>query len=160
QKGTGSPWAQISASAAIPLKAPFTSGYAITKTLAPVDSNHKGEWKAGDLVRIHLTMDAQADMTWVVVDDPIPAGASQVVVGLATDSQIATAGENQNNQGYAWPSFIERGFGAFRAYYEYVPKGKFEIEYTIRLNQAGTFQLPPTHVAALYEPEMLGELPN
>ena len=81
-------------------------------------------------------------------------------VGLAGESQIATATENQNNQSWTWPSFIERGFAGFRAYYDYVPKGKFEIEYTIRLNQPGTFQLPATHVQALYEPEMLGDLPN
>jgi len=73
---------------------------------------------------------------------------------------IATAGENANNESWVWPSYTERAFSGFRAYYDYVPKGTFEIEYTIRLNQVGTFQLPPTHVEALYEPEMLGELPN
>ena len=56
--------------------------------------------------------------------------------------------------------FTERPFDAFRAYYQYIPKGTFEVEYTIRLNQAGIFQLPTTRVEALYEPEMLGELPN
>ena len=146
--------------AAIPLKAPFIGGYVITKAVTPGDPRHSGGWKRGDLVRVHLAVDAQADMTWVVVDDPIPAGASQVGVGLAGESQIATATENQNNQSYTWPSFIERGFANFRAYYDYVAKGKFEIEYTIRLNQPGTFQLPTTRVEALYEPEMLGELPN
>ncbi len=158
--GSGSPWAQISTSAAIPLAAPFSSGYTITKTVTPVDSTHPGGWKSGDLARVHLAIDAQTDMTWVVVDDPIPAGASQVGVGLGGESQIATAGENQNNQSYIWPAFIERAFSGFRAYYDYGPEGKFEIEYTIRLNQSGTFQLPPTHVEALYEREMLGELPN
>ncbi|MBI2875627.1 MAG: hypothetical protein HYY20_01955, partial [Candidatus Tectomicrobia bacterium] len=49
---------------------------------------------------------------------------------------------------------------AFRAYYEYLPKGSFTVEYTIRLNQGGRFQLPPTRVEALYAPEMFGELPN
>jgi len=34
------------------------------------------------------------------------------------------------------------------------------VEYTIRLNQAGQFQLPSTRVEALYAPEMFGELPN
>ncbi len=158
--GAGNPWAQIRTSAAIPLRAPFSSGYTITKTLAPVESTHTGAWKQGDLVRVHLKIEAQTDMTWVVVDDPIPAGASQLGTGLGHDSQIATANENANNQSFVWPAFVERGFEGFRAYYDYVPKGSFEIEYTIRLNQAGTFQMPPTHVEALYEPVMLGELPN
>ncbi len=158
--GSGRPWAELRTSAAIPLKAPFSSGYTIAKTLTPVDSTHQGGWKQGDLVRVHLKIDAQTDMTWVVVDDPIPACASHLGIGLARESQIATAGENANNQGFVWPAYTERAFSGFRAYYDYVPKGTFEVEYTIRLNQTGTFQLPPTHVEALYEPEMLGELPN
>ncbi len=158
--GSGSPWAELRTSAAIPLKMPFSSGYTIEKTLTPVDSTHQGGWKQGDLVRVHLKIDAQTDMTWVVVDDPIPAGASHLGIGLARESQIATASENANNQSYVWPAYTERAFNGFHAYYDYVPKGTFEIEYTIRLNQIGTFQLPPTHVAALYEPEMIGELPN
>ena len=34
------------------------------------------------------------------------------------------------------------------------------MEYTMRLNQSGRLQLPPTRVEALYAPEMFGELPN
>jgi uncharacterized protein YfaS (alpha-2-macroglobulin family) len=112
------------------------------------------------LVRVHLKIEAQTDMTWVVVDDPIPAGASHLGTGLGRDSEIATSGEKINADSFSWPVFSERAFDAFRAYYEYVPKGVFEVEYTIRLNQSGTFKLPPTHVEALYEPEMLGDLPN
>ncbi len=158
--GSGSPSTELRTSAAIPLKVPFSSGYTIVKTLTPVDSKHQGGWKQGELVRVRLRIDAQTDMTWVVVDDPIPAGASHLGIGLARESQIATAGENANNQSFVWPAYTERAFSGFRAYYDYVPKGRFEIEYTIRLNQTGTFQLPPTHVEALYEPDMLGELPN
>jgi hypothetical protein len=41
-----------------------------------------------------------------------------------------------------------------------VPKGKLEVEYTLRLNQDGEFQLPPTRVEAMYAPESFGELPH
>jgi uncharacterized protein YfaS (alpha-2-macroglobulin family) len=41
-----------------------------------------------------------------------------------------------------------------------VPKGKWTIEYTIRLNNEGIFHLPETRVEALYAPEMFGEMPN
>jgi uncharacterized protein YfaS (alpha-2-macroglobulin family) len=158
--GSGAPWVEIRTSAAIPLKAPFASGYSITKRLLPIDRNHAGEWRQGDLVRVRLEIHAETDMTWVVVDDPIPAGASHLGIGLARESQLGTAGENESDQNYLGPAYVERAFSAFRAYYDYVPKGTFAIEYTIRLNQTGTFQLPPTHVEALYEPAMLGELPN
>ena len=41
-----------------------------------------------------------------------------------------------------------------------MPKGRFSTEYTVRLNNAGSFNLPPTRVEALYAPEMYGEVPN
>ena len=41
-----------------------------------------------------------------------------------------------------------------------MPKGRFSTEYTVRLNNPGTFQLPPTRVEAMYAPEMFGERPN
>jgi uncharacterized protein YfaS (alpha-2-macroglobulin family) len=45
-------------------------------------------------------------------------------------------------------------------YFDYIWKGKFTVEYTVRLNNEGTFNLPETRVEALYSPEMFGEIPN
>jgi hypothetical protein len=156
--GTGHPWVTVRTDAAIPLQAPLSSGYKITKTLTPIEARQPGLWSRGDLVRVSLTIEAQADMTWVVVNDPIPAGASHLGTGLARDSTIATQGERERGRG--WPAYQERSFQAFRAYYAFVPKGTFTLEYTIRLNQSGRLRLPTTRVEALYAPEMFGELPN
>lgn len=155
QNGTGKPWATIESLAAVSLKAPFAAGYRISKTVTPVDPAVKG---VGDIVRVHLDIDAQSDMTWVVVNDPIPAGAPILGSGLGRDSAAATEGETQS-QG-AWPAYIERGFEGYRAYYSYLRKGKFSVEYTMRLNNPGTFGLPPTRVEALYAPSTYGALPN
>ena len=59
-----------------------------------------------------------------------------------------------------WPVFAERAFDAYRAYYDYLPKGKLTVEYTLRFNNDGSFRLPSTRVEALYAPEMFGEVPN
>jgi uncharacterized protein YfaS (alpha-2-macroglobulin family) len=157
-RGTGRPWATVQSLAAIPLKKPFSSGYAIRKTLTPVQRKEQGRWSRGDAVRVTLEIESQADMTWVVVNDPIPAGGTILGAGLGRDSRLLTRGEKR--EGLAWPAFTERSFEAFRAYYEYVPKGKWTVEYTVRLNNGGTFALPATRVEALYAPEMFGELPN
>lgn len=157
-QGTGRPWATIQSIAAIPLKEPFSSGYKIKKTIKPVEQKVDGRWSRGDIVRIRLELEAQSDMTWVVVNDPIPSGANMLGTGLGRDSQIMTSGEK--SEGWVWPVFEERSFEAFRAYYEFVPKGKWTVEYTIRLNNPGDFLLPPTRVEALYSPEMFGEAPN
>jgi uncharacterized protein YfaS (alpha-2-macroglobulin family) len=156
--GAGKPWATVQSIAAIPLKQPLSSGYKITRTVAPVERKQAGKWSKGDIVRVTLDVEAQTDMTWVVVDDPIPAGATILGSGLARDSQLATQGEKQ--KGWAWPAFQERKFDGYRAYYQYVPKGRWSLEYTMRLNQAGIFQLPGTRVEALYAAELFGELPH
>jgi hypothetical protein len=156
--GTGQPWVTILARAAIPLTTPLTAGYRIIKTVTPLEPREAGRWSRGDLVRVRLEIEAQTDMTWVVVSDPIPAGASHLGTGLGRDSRLATQGEAWRGQ--AWPAFEERGFEAFRAYYAWVPKGSLVVEYTIRLNQSGRFVLPTTRVEALYAPELFGELPN
>jgi alpha-2-macroglobulin len=156
--GTGQPWVTIAARAAIPLAAPLAAGYRITKQVTALEPREAGRWSRGDLVRVHLEIEAQTDMTWVVVHDPIPAGASHLGTGLGRDSGLATQGERW--QGRAWIAFEERGFEAFRAYFAFVPKGTFTVEYTIRLNQSGRLALPATRVEALYSPDLFGELPN
>jgi len=110
------------------------------------------------VLRVTLEVDASADMTWVAITDPIPGGATILGSGLGRDSEIATQGEKRSGNG--WLAFEERSFEAFRSYYAYLPEGKVKLQYTIRLNSAGSFALPPTRVEALYAPEMFGESPN
>jgi alpha-2-macroglobulin len=95
-------------------------------------------------------------MTWVAVSDPVPGGTTILGSGLGRDSAIFTEGERSRS----WPVFEERAQEAYRAYYDYLPKGKLVLEYTVRFNNEGKFHLPPTRVEALYAPEMFGELPN
>jgi hypothetical protein len=115
-------------------------------------------WSRGDIVRVRLEIDGQADMTWVAVSDPVPAGAAILGTGLGRDSRLLGSDEDRRQR--ERPAYEERSFEAFRAYYEYVPKGTWAVEYTLRLNQCGTFSLPPTRVEALYAPEVFGEIPN
>lgn len=157
-RGAGNPWLTIQSLAAIPLKTDLSSGYKIKRTIIPVERKNPKTWTTGDILRVRLELEAQTDQTWVVVSDPVPAGATILGKGLARDSQILT--KDEKRKGWVWPAFEERSFEAFRAYYEYVPKGNWTVEYTIRLNQSGTFQLPTTRVEAMYFPEMFGEIPN
>ncbi|MGV3571351.1 MAG: alpha-2-macroglobulin family protein [Ramlibacter sp.] len=157
-QGAGKPWLTLQSLAAVALQAPFSAGYSVKKTVTPVEQAVAGRNSRGDVLRVSVEVNATSDMTWVVLTDPIPGGATILGGGLGRDSQIATTGERKS--GTAWPAFEERSFEAFRGYYEYVPKGVFKVEYTLRLNNVGDFALPPTRVEALYAPEMFGEWPN
>jgi alpha-2-macroglobulin len=157
-QGSGAPWAMVRATAAIPLHQPLSTGFRITRTVTPIEQSRPGVWTRGDVARVHLELEAQSDMTWVVVDDPIPAGATILGGGIGGQSQLLMRGEQRG--GWAWLAYEERRFDGFRAYYELVPKGHWNVEYTVRFDNPGTFQLPTTRVEAMYAPEMFGELPN
>lgn len=157
-QGSGKPWLTVQSLAAIDLKAPFAAGFQVKKTLTPVEQAVAGKYSRGDVLRVALEVVAASDMTWVVVTDPIPGGSTLLGNGLGRDSQIATSG--QQSASGAWPAFEERSFEFYRAYFEYVPKGTFKMEYTVRLNNVGEFALPPTRAEAMYAPEMFGEIPN
>lgn len=157
-QGTGAPFVHLATLAAVDLKQPVARGFAVTKTLIPIEQKTPGQWRRGDIVRVRLAVEARDAMGWVVVDDPVPAGASLLGGGLKRESSLLTASERGDDR--AWPAWQERRFDRFQAYYEYVPRGRFTVEYTLRLNGEGRFNLPPTRVEAMYAPEMQGEAPN
>lgn len=158
QEGPGRPWASVRSLAAIPLQAPLASGFTVARTVTPVEQRVKGMWSRGDVARVRLELEAQSDMTWVALSDPVPAGGQILGTGLGGDSTLLRRGEKRRDG--PWPDFEERGFDAFRAYYSFVPKGRWALEYTVRFNAAGEFRLPPSRIEALYAPEMFGESPN
>jgi uncharacterized protein YfaS (alpha-2-macroglobulin family) len=129
------------------------------REVTPVSQAVSGKWSRGDVYRVTLRIAADAPMNWVVLADPLPAGATILGSGLGRDSAIATAGEGRDDASVQ-PDFVERSFEAYRAYFEYLPKGGTVLEYTVRLNTPGEFALPATRIEALYKPDVYGELPN
>jgi uncharacterized protein YfaS (alpha-2-macroglobulin family) len=158
QQGSGKPWLTVQALAALPLVSAFNAGYAVKRSVSAVQRKDAARWSRGDVLRVRLEIDAQSDRSWVVLSDPIPGGASILGTGLQRDSQIATRGERR--EGSAWTAYEERSFEAFRSYFEFLPRGRHVVEYTLRLNNPGRFALPPTRVEAMYAPETFGEAPN
>ncbi len=156
--GSGKPWATLLSVAAVAAKAPVAAGYRVQKTVEPVDRRTAGRWSKGDLARVTLVVQADADMSWVVVSDPIPAGSTILGSGLGRDSLIATRGETGRGRG--WRAYTERTFEVYRAYYAMLPRGELRLQYTLRINNPGSFALPPTRVEAMYAPEVFGESPN
>lgn len=160
-QGSGKPWVTVQTRAARPLKAPVNAGFGVQKTITAIERKQAGRWSRGDIARIRIEVDAPSQWTWVVVDDPVPAGATILGGGLAgQDSAASAAVANSDGDWWGRASFIERSFSSYRAYYEYFPRGKKVIEYAIRINNPGDFSLPPTRVEAMYAPENYGEFPN
>ena len=156
QSGGAGPWASVSVRAAVPLRQPLFAGYRLSRQVSVVQARTPGRYTRGDVLRVTLTVDATAERNWVVVSDPVPAGAT-VIGGLANQSQML--GDQPAAQG-ASPSYVERARDAWRAYYGWLPRGRTTVSYTLRLNGAGRFSLPPTTVEAMYAPSIRAAVPN
>lgn len=156
-EGPGRPWLALQTWAAVPLQAPLSAGYRLTRRVEAVQPQRPGVWSRGDVLRVTLEIEAPQDLGWVVLADPVPAGATLLGSGLGRDSALAAGSAPQGDT--AWPAHIERGADSWRAYFDTLPRGRHRISYTLRLNTAGRFVLPPARVEAMYAPENFAELP-
>jgi uncharacterized protein YfaS (alpha-2-macroglobulin family) len=164
QEGTGKPWMLLQTRSAIPLKAPWDLGYRIARKLIPITQKVPRKWSDGDVVNVEITIFAKYDQPWVVVRDPIPAGATHLGSGLEGTSRLLNKDpkvKKDANSPDDFPTeYEEKGLENYIAYAAYLPKGTYRLNYRIRLNSSGTFRLPPSRVEALYSPETFGESPN
>ncbi|MEY2632952.1 MAG: hypothetical protein RIR00_1606 [Pseudomonadota bacterium] len=158
-QGSGKPWATIQVLAAIPDGPARGNGLKVSRKLTPLSEKTPGKVSRGDLWRVTLTLDSDLDLSWVALSDPIPAGARILGDGDGRDSQIATLEENRSSRGLL-PTYVERSFAAYRAYYALLPRGRTTVEYTLRLNNSGNFALPATRAEAMYAPDIFSEAPN
>jgi len=154
--GSGAPWAIVAARAAVPLKAPLASGFALRRSVSAVTQAVPGRWSRGDVMRVRIEFTARAPVEWVIINDPVLAGATVLGGSLGGSSQVLAAGGASGVQ----PTYVERRIKAIHAHYAEVPKAMVAYEYTLRLNSEGSFRLPPTRVEALCSPEMFAAVPN
>jgi hypothetical protein len=166
-QGLGQGWATVRSMAAVPVVKPVMAGYELQRQVTPVSQAVPGQWTRGDVYRVRLHIVARTATTWAVLSDPVPAGATILGSGLGRDSAIAAgdasedaASADREGQYSRPPSFVERSFDSMRAYYDYLPQGETSLEYTVRLNTVGQFQLPPTRIEAMYQPDVRGIWPN
>ncbi|MHA6718970.1 alpha-2-macroglobulin family protein [Sphingomonas sp. RS6] len=155
-QGVG-PWAFVRVKAAVPLTQPLMAGYKATKTIKVMQAAVPGRLTRGDVISVTIRVEASAERNWVVIDDPVPPGAT-VIGDLGGQSRMLD--QELADSGGVAPSYIERGSDSWRAYYGWMPRGSFTISYTMRLNTAGQFNLPATRIEAMYAPEIRAELPN
>jgi alpha-2-macroglobulin len=157
QSGGAAPWAIVSVKAAVPLTQALFAGYKLEKAISVVSQKNKGWLTRGDVIKVRITVDATAERNWVVINDPVPPGAT-IIGNLGGQSAIlgaaASGGEGMQ------PSYVERAREGWRGYFQWLPAGRVVVEYAVRLNGTGKFNLPPTRVEAMYSPEIRAQVPN
>jgi alpha-2-macroglobulin len=156
-EGRGAPWLTLQSWAAVPLARELSAGYRLTRRVEAVQQQKPGVFSRGDVLRVTLEVESPQDLGWVVLADPLPAGAVVLGSGLGRDSALALRGATAADS--TEPVWQERAADAWRGYFDALPRGRHRVSYTLRLNTAGRFSLPPTRVEAMYAPENFAELP-
>ena len=157
QAGGAGPWAMVQVSAAVPLRAPLSAGYRLTRKVDVVQARTpgtltRGDVRAGDadrrsLRRTQLGGGQRSD----------PGGRDRSSATLAGSRRRLAQGDDSAG---VQPSYVERGRDAWRGYFAWLPRGTATVSYTMRLNGAGRFSLPPSRVEAMYSPAIRAAVPN
>jgi uncharacterized protein YfaS (alpha-2-macroglobulin family) len=119
------------------------------------------EAKLGDVIRVDLTIIAPHDLYYVVVEDPLPAGAEAIDTGLATTSLLAMDPTlNRQDSRYwwwwRWYSRSELRDEKVVLFADFLPKGTYEYSYTMRATLPGDYHVIPTLATEFYFPEVFG----
>jgi len=121
----------------------------------------------GDVVQVRLTIIAPHDLYYVVVEDPLPAGAEAIDASLATTSLLEQepglyreTGEEVWHDFYywwwRWYSRSEMRDDRVVLFADYLSAGTYEYTYTFRATQPGEYHVIPTTANEFYFPEVFG----
>jgi len=125
------------------------------------------EAQVGDVIQVKLTIIAPHDLYYVVVEDPLPAGAEAIDVSLATTSLLdqhpalrRQAEDSRWGEWYDWwwhwYSRTEMRDDKVVLFADYLSAGTYEYTYTFRATLPGQYQVIPTVASEFYFPEVFG----
>jgi uncharacterized protein YfaS (alpha-2-macroglobulin family) len=144
--------------------------YAVAKADGTEAGSAATTFKAGDLIRVTLTLDLPKERRWVAVVDPLPAGFEPVESWFETTALDLSKSQRAEDEGQAltWEDRWERGgFDHVERHDDRVMlfgtrlgEGQHEFTYIVRATTAGTFKTAPAHVEEMYEPEIFGRTPT
>jgi hypothetical protein len=121
-------------------------------------------YKAGDLVKVTLTLNLTKERRYVAVTDPLPAGFEPVESWFATSAANLSRNQDQQDTSGDWMAWWQRGgFDHVERHDDRVElfatrlgTGRHVFTYVVRATTAGTFRTAPAHAEEMYEPEVFG----
>jgi uncharacterized protein YfaS (alpha-2-macroglobulin family) len=137
-----------------------TRHYALDGSKTPATS-----FKAGDLIRVSLTIHNTKERRFVAVTDPIPAGTEPVESWFATTATDLAAAQqkSEDNATGGWWAWERGGFDHVERHDDRVDlfatrlaEGNHEFSYLVRATTAGKFTAAPLRAEEMYTPEVFG----
>ena len=122
-------------------------------------------YKAGDLVRVTLTLRLTKERRYVAVTDPLPAGFEPLESWFATTARsIGQDDPATDDAERTWESWwarggfdhVERHDDRVQLFATRLSEGRHVFTYVVRATMAGTFRTAPARAEEMYEPEVFG----
>ncbi len=111
-----------------------------------------GTIKQGDRLRIRLTVTADKDASYVLIEDTFPSGAEVTERGTA-DEEVSDGGSGS----HFWYDHVDVRDSTIAFFAGKLPKGKHVLEYNLRAQTPGKSAALPATVRAMYDPSFKGE---
>ncbi len=149
----------------VPEVQPLDRGIVVQRVYALADDADETPITAAEVgqpVRVTLTLIVPNALHYVVVEDPLPAGADAVNPQLLTESQVGTqpriTRERPLSAGWGWWYFstVEMRDEKVVFYAPYLPAGTYELTYVLRPSLAGVYNVIPPTAQEFYFPEVYG----
>ncbi|MFZ1596822.1 MAG: Ig-like domain-containing protein [Anaerolineae bacterium] len=115
----------------------------------------------GDVIAVKLTLVVPNDLHYVVIENPLPAGAEAVDTSLKTTRPSAQGPELQPEESsdgwYFWlPSHSELRDEKVALFATYLPRGTYTYRYQMRASLPGRFLTLPATGYEMYFPDVWG----
>jgi hypothetical protein len=150
----------------------YSKGLEIHKELENTDGSE--EIKVGDIVKVKLTIKTERDYTYLVIDDPLPAGFVAINSAIKTEERVGPKrkGSSDSAEGeedyWDWweggfyrftPSFFEIRDDRVLVFKDRSWTGQYQYAYYARAVCEGEFLLPSTKIQLMYEPDTVALTP-
>ena len=123
--------------------------------------------RVNDTLIVRLTIVAEHDLYYLVVEDPLPAGCEPIDTSLATTSMAAPwptlervmttlAGSQDWGWYWNWADHTELRDDRAALFAEYLPAGTYEYVYAVRCTTPGSFLALPAEAYEMYFPDTFG----
>ena len=122
-------------------------------------------YKAGDLVRVTLTLNLTKERRFVAVTDPLPAGFEPLESWFATTARsLQPSGTDRDDDERTWESVwqrggfdhVERHDDRVQLFATRLADGRHQFTYIVRATTAGSFRTAPARAEEMYAPEVFG----
>lgn len=127
---------------------------------APVTNQ---SFKAGEKYIVEVTVDTKMERPFVMLDDPLPAGLRVLNPDFKTTGGLDAEKASQDSEwsGY-WGNFYrsEIYFDRVQVFADYLRRGVHKWRYLVIATNTGTYSVPNTYVAEMYNPEVFGRNEN